>query len=118
MDSNLLWQIAITFSLTTLYADTLTDPSLMASVYGCHSPPMQNNLVDNLLMPTEITTPLGITVLHQSFWPPLELFWDSQHFNGEWSPANEEWFNHHTKKILAGDISALTPQKQWETHFH
>jgi hypothetical protein len=78
---------------------------------------MQNHLVDDLLMPTEITALLGVTELHQSFWPPLELFRDSQHFNGKWSSANEEWFDRHARKILAGDASALTPQKQWKTHF-
>ena len=98
--------------------DTFKGPSSTALVYGRHSPLVQNNLVDNFLMPTETTTLLGVTALHQSFWPPLELFWDSQHFNGEWSPANEDWFDCHTKKILAGDVSALTPQKQWKTHFH
>jgi hypothetical protein len=114
---DLLWRIAIAFGPATLYADALTGPSSTASVYGRHSPPVQNNLVDDLLMPTEITTLLGVTELNQSFWPPLELFRDSQHFNGEWSPTNEEWFDRHARKILAGDASALTPQKQWKTHF-
>jgi hypothetical protein len=101
----------------TLYADGLAGLSSTASVYGCHSPPVQDNFVDDLLMPTEVTALLGVTVLNQSFWPPLELFRDSQHFNGEWSPANEEWFDRTQKKIFAGDASTLTSQKQWKTHF-
>jgi hypothetical protein len=81
-------------------------------------PLVQDNLVDDLLMPTEVTALLGVTTLNQSFWPPLEMFWTSQHFNSEWSPANEEWFDRQVRKILAGDTSALTLQKQWMTHFH
>jgi hypothetical protein len=114
---DLLWRIAIAFSPATLYADALVGPSSTATLYGRRSPPVQGNPIDDLLMPTEIMALLGITTLHQSFWPPLELFQDRQHFNGEWSPANKEWFNQHTKKIWAGDLSTLTPQKQWKTHF-
>jgi hypothetical protein len=114
---DLLWRIAIAFGPATLYTDALVGPSSTATLYGRRSPPVQGNLVDDLLMPTEITALLGVTTLHQSFWPPLELFRDSQHFNSEWSPANEEWYDRHAKKIWAGDLSTLTPQKQWKTHF-
>ena len=87
---DLLWRIAIAFGPATLYAKALAGPSSTAMLYGRRSPPIQGNLVDDLLMPTEVTALLGVTTLHQSFWPPLELFRDSQHFNGKWSPANEE----------------------------
>ena len=69
-------------------------------LYGRRSPPIQGNLVDDLLMPTEVMALLGVTTLHQSFWPPLELFQDSQHFNGKWSPANKEALR--TKSSLIG----------------
>ena len=114
---DLLWRIAIAFGPATLYVEALAGPSSTATLYRHCSPPIQGNLVDNLLMPTEVMALLGVTTLHQSFWPPLELFRDSQHFNGEWSPANEEWFDQHVRKIGAGDLSTLTPQKQWKTHF-
>src|ERR1700736_6478327 len=64
---------------------------------GRHFPLVQDNLVNDLLMPTEVTALLGVTTLNQSFWPPLELFRTSQHFNSKWSPANEEWFNRQVR---------------------
>jgi hypothetical protein len=42
---NLLWRIAITLAL--LPWDALMGPSSTASVYGRHSPPVQNNLIDD-----------------------------------------------------------------------
>jgi hypothetical protein len=70
---DLLWRIAIAFGPATLYTDALAGPSSTATLYGHCSPPVQRNLVDDLLMPMEITALLSVTMLHQSFWPPLEL---------------------------------------------
>ena len=71
---DLLWRIAIAFGPATLYVEALTGSSSTATLYRHHSPPVQGNLVDDLLMPTEVTALLGVTTLHQSLWPPLELF--------------------------------------------
>jgi hypothetical protein len=46
-------------------------------------------------------------------WPPL--FKEGQHFNGEWSTDNEEWFINHIEHILSGNASALHSQKQWKS---
>ena len=101
---DLLWRIAITFGPATLYTEALAGPSLTASIYRRHSPLVQDNLVDDL-MPTEVTALLGVTTLNQSFWPPLEMFRTSQHFNGEWSPANEGYIGPHSTKTVEDPLS-------------
>ena len=68
-------------------------------------------------MLTEITTLLGVTSNQQSFWPPLDLFRNGHHFNGEWSAQNETWFQRQAQRILSGDTSALQPHKQWKVDF-
>ena len=76
------------------------------------------NLVDDLLMPSEVSTLLEMSSNQQSVWPPLDLFKEGQLFNREWSADNEEWFIKHIERILSGNTSTLHSQKQWKSQFH
>jgi hypothetical protein len=114
-EGGLLWRIAIAFGPPSLYTEALAGPSPTVTIYGRRS--FSGSHVDDLLMPTEIALLLGTTDKQQSFWPPVDLFQNSQHFNGEWSAANEEWFRRQLQRINSGDISALHAHKQWKTHF-
>ena len=74
---------------------------------------MQDNLVDDLLMPTEVTALLGVTTLNQSFWPPLEMFRTSQR---RMEPGQQRMVQSSSEEDSGrGYISTL--QKQWRTHF-
>lgn len=48
-----------------------------------------------------------------SFWPPLELFLKSIHWNGEWSRANEIWFTARMRDIRAG-LAKPETRDYWE----
>jgi hypothetical protein len=68
-------------------------------------------------MPSEVAALLGMTSNQQSVWPPLDLFKEGQHFNGEWSADNEEWFLKQVDRIVSGNASALHSQKLWKSQF-
>ena len=102
----------------TLYSKALAGPSSTAMVFGCCSTPMSGNLINNLLMPSEVAALLGMTTTQQSVWPPLDLFKEGQHYNGKWSEDNEEWFVKQIEHIVSGDPSALHLQKLWKSQFH
>jgi len=116
-EGGLLWRIALAFSPPTLYSKALAGPSSTATIFGRRSTPISGNLVDDLLMPSEVAALLGMTTTQQSVWPPLDLFKEGQHYNGEWSEDNEEWFGKHIERIVSGNPSALHSQKLWKSQF-
>jgi hypothetical protein len=116
-EGGLLWRIALAFGPPTLFLEAFAGPSSTATVFGRRSAPMSGNLVDDLLMPSEVGILLGMTSNQQSVWPPLDLFKEGQHFNGEWSTDNEGWFVKQIERIASGNASALHTQKRWKSQF-
>jgi hypothetical protein len=62
----------------------------------------------------EIQTLLGVTTNGNSFWPYPHWYEKSSRYNGEWTAANEAWFNRHLQKINYAQAGGILAGRAWQ----
>ncbi|KIJ09492.1 hypothetical protein PAXINDRAFT_17412 [Paxillus involutus ATCC 200175] len=104
----LLWRLATHYSGLLGLDDTLV-------AYNLSGPNGRTNHAE--LTTDEIDALLGRSP-STSLWPPLEVWNNSDRWNGQWSPSNEEWFLTHAEVIRSDIKKAFKSRRVWlRNHF-
>lgn len=98
----LIWRIVRHYDPPELYTTALTRPSPL----------------DAPVMQDEIRTLLGVTTNENSFWPYPHWYEQSSRYNGEWTAANEAWFQRHLQTIECARTGGLRAGRAWQTTIH
>lgn len=100
-----------------VYLRAFAGPSYDAD-RGCRQLDDDNTHYTDLITPREIQMLLGLTSNNNTFWPYPEWYEKSNRYNGEWTEANEEWFNRQANSIEFARDGCLRSGTQWQRTVH
>lgn len=96
-----------------VYAEALLGPSAAAVDQGRLELDSDGTHFTDLITPSEINMLLGLTSNHNTFWPYPEQYERSFKYNGEWTAANEAWFQKQAEAIKYSKIGCLRSGVVW-----
>ena len=96
-----------------LYAEALLGPSAAAVDLGRLNVDYDGTHFTDLITPGEINMLLGLTTNQNTFWPYPEQYERSSKYNGEWSAANEAWFQRQAEAINYSKVGCLRSGVAW-----
>jgi hypothetical protein len=74
---------------------------------------IENTHYGHHITQAEIQTLLGFTSNNNTFWPHPHCYENSPKYNGEWTQANEAWFENHVNRISTCAASCIRSQTDW-----
>jgi hypothetical protein len=111
----LLWRIALQYISPALVMDFLEKPS--EDIRGWLHGVIDENGMSEKLTDDEINGLLGITTNYRSIWPPLDVFEESCHWIGQWTPTNEEWWTGRMAMIKRDDPDIFLRRSSWKANY-
>ncbi|KAA1474676.1 hypothetical protein DENSPDRAFT_852450 [Dentipellis sp. KUC8613] len=117
LEGGLLWRIALEFSTPEIRRQVFEGPSLTATLYGRGDTYniLQAVIGDGAF--TEEDAELNILlgrVTNQSLWPAPTIWSSTSMWVGEWSAADEVWFQCRLASLSNGPLQFL-PEGQWRS---
>jgi hypothetical protein len=115
MMGGILWRIAIHYGPPALITQILAGP--LDNLRGWLHRSMSPEGMGEKLSEDEIQVLLGVTTNFRSVWPPMDIWQDSNHWNGEWSLDNETWFQGRIGLLGRMDPQSFQKRSSWKANF-